>query len=156
MGLDVRVYSNLKLEKEKNADFKAYVLEKDWEYKIKNLKKNKYYSGDVVFRGISYSYSSHNRFREKLVNLINRTDLLNLEGKIIWDNMPNNIPFYDLINFADNEGCLDWEVSETIYSDFKKFNRKAKKEMNEYDYSSYQEWLETFKISKNKGVVVFG
>lgn len=156
MGLDVRVYSNLKREKENNSDFKAYVLEKDWEYKIKNLEKNKYYSGDVVFRGISYSYSSHNRFREKLVNLINRTDLLNSEGKIIWDNMPNNIPFYDLINFADNEGCLDWEVSETIYSDFKKFNRKAKKEMNEYDYSSYQEWLETFKISKNKGVVVFG
>ena len=67
------------------------------------------------------------------------------------------IPFYDLINFADNEGCLDWEVSQTLYADFEKYNEKAKLKMNEYDfdYKIYKTWLETFKAAKNNGVVVF-
>ena len=30
----------------------------------------------VFFRGVSYPYSAHNRFREMLVKLVDRTDLL--------------------------------------------------------------------------------
>jgi hypothetical protein len=157
MGLDVRTYGNIKLaENEKDADFMAYVINEDWKHKIKNLQDGKAYNGDVVFIGVSYPYSSHNRFREKLVKLVGRKDLLDSEGKIKWDELPAEIPFYDLINFADNEGCLDWEVSNTIYSDFEKYNDKAKIDMNKYDYSSYKTWLETFKSAKNnQGVVVF-
>ena len=156
MGLDVRTYGNIKLaENEEDADFIAYVIHEDWKHKIKNLEEGKAYTGDIVYRGVSYAYSSHNRFREKLIKLINREDLLDSEGKIKWAELPSEIPFYDLINFADNEGCLDWEVSSTIYNDFEKFNEKAKSEMNEYDYSKYKTWLETFKVAKNDGVVVF-
>lgn len=156
MGLDVRTYGNIKLaENEKDADFTAYVINEDWKHKIKNLQDGKGYIGDVVFRGVSYPYSAHNRFREKLIKLIDRQDLLDIEGKIKWAELPSEIPFYDLINFADNEGCLDWEVSNTIYSDFVKYNEKAKLEMNEYDYSNYKTWLETLKFAKNAGVVVF-
>lgn len=155
MGLDVRTYGNLKLAETKEADFIAYVINEDWKHKIKNLQYRKAYTGDVVFRGVSYSYSEHNRFREKLVKLVGREDLLDNEGRIKWDELPSDIPFYDLINFADNEGCLDWEVSNTIYSDFEKYNEKARLEMNEYDYSKYETWLETFKSAKNNGVVVF-
>jgi len=157
MGLDVRTYGNIKLaDNEKDADFMAYVINEDWKHKIKNLQDGKAYNGDDVFSGVSYSYSSHNRFREKLVKLIGRKDLLDSEGKIKWDELPAEIPFYDLINFADNEGCLDWEVSNTIYSDFEKYNEKAKLEMHSFDYSDYLTWLETFKSAKNnQGVVVF-
>ena len=156
MGLDVRTYGNIKLaENEEDADFTAYVIYEDWKHKIKNLQDGKAYNGDVVFRGASYPYSAHNRFRENLVKLVGREDLLDSGGKIKWDELPSEIPFYDLIDFADNEGCLDWEVSNTIYSDFVKYNEKAKLEMNEYDYSKYKTWLETFKFAKNNGVVVF-
>ena len=156
MGLDVRTYGNIKLaENEEEADFTAYVIDEDWKHKIKNLQDGKAYTGDVVFRGVSYPYSAHNRFREKLVRLVGREDLLDNEGRIKWGELPSEIPFYDLINFADNEGCLDWEVSNTIYSDFEKYNEKAKLEMNEYYYSKYETWLETFKSVKNDGVVVF-
>jgi hypothetical protein len=156
MGLDVRTYGNIKLaENEEDADFTAFVIDEDWKHKIKNLQDGKAYNGDVVFTGVSYPYLAHNRFREKLVKLVGREDLLDNEGKIKWDELPTEIPFYDLINFADNEGCLDWEVSATIYSDFEKYNFKAKLEMNEYDYSKYETWLETFKSAKNDGVVVF-
>jgi len=156
MGLDVTTYGNIKLaENEENADFIAYVIDKDWEYKIKNLQADKAYNGDVIFKGVSYQYSAHNRFREKLVKLVGRNDLLDNEGKIKWNELPSEIPFYDFIDFADNEGCLDWEVSNIIYNDFEKYKDKAKLEMNEYDYSIYEIWLETFKTAKNNGVVVF-
>ena len=156
MGLDVRTYGNIKLaEKEEKADFTAFVIDEDWKHKIKNLQDGKSYNGDVVFRGVSYACSSHNRFREELIKLIGRTDLLDLEGRIKWMELPKDIPFYELINFADNEGCLDWEISKVIYSDFEKYNEIAKIKMSDYDYSNYEIWLETFKAAKDDGVVVF-
>lgn len=156
MGLDVRTYGNIKLsENDEDADFIAYVIDDNWKHKIKNLQERKGYTGDEVYRGVSYAYSTHNRFREKLIKLIDRTDLLDAEGKIKWSDLPKDIPFNNFIDFADNEGCLDWETSEIIYSDFEKYNEKAKVEMNEFDYSRYEEWLQTFYYGKDRGVVVF-
>lgn len=156
MGLDVKTYGNIKLtENQEEVVFTAYVIDEAWEWKIKHLQNGKSYTGDMIYRGVSYPYSAHNRFREKLVKLVGREDLLDDMGKIKWDELPPETPFYDFIDFADNEGCLDWEVSNTIYSDFEKYNDKAKLEMNEYDYSRYETWLETFKSAKNDGVVVF-
>lgn len=156
MGLDVKVYGNIRVAKNEDyADFKAYVIDEDWKHKIKNLQDGKSYSGDVVFRGVSYPYSQHSRFREELIKLIDRDYLLDSEGKIKWPELPSEIPFYDLVNFADNEGCLDWEVSSTIYNDFEKFKEKAKLKMNGYDYDCYEIWLNTFKSASINGVVVF-
>lgn len=156
MGLDVRVFGNIKLaENENDADFTASVAHEEWKHKIKNLQYRKEYSGDVVFTGVSYSYSAHNRFRELLIRLIDRDDLLDNKGEIRWRELTSEIPFYDFIDFADNEGCLDWEISSIIYNDFEKFKDKAKLIMNEYEFSRYQTWLETFKFAKNNGVVQF-
>ena len=157
MGLNVKTYGNINLSNNrKDANFLAHVVLKKWDYKIKNLENEKYYKGNIIFDGISYSYFYHNRFREKLIRLINREDLLNEDGKINWNILPDDIPFYEFIDFSDCDGCLDFEVSEKIYSDFKNYNKKAELEMNEYDYFNYLKWLETFRFSKkHKGVVVF-
>lgn len=156
MGLDVRVYGNIKISTdEDNADFIAFIIDPEWKFKIKNLQEGAPYEGDVIFRGVSYPYSSHSRFRENLIRLIDRPDLLNSSGRIDWDILPVDIPFYDLINFADNEGCLDWEISAKLYSDFEKYNEKARTEMYENQYYQYEKWLETFKSAKENGVVVF-
>jgi len=88
--------------------------------------------------------------------IIDRKDLLDGEGKIIWKKLPKNIPFNDFIDFADNEGCLDWEVSKKLYGDFKNHNKKAKEIMGAYWYEQYELWMNTFKVAKNNGVVVFG
>ena len=156
MGLYVKVYGNIKLaENEEDANFKAFVIDEDWNYKIKNLQDGKNYTGEVLYCGVSYSCSMHNRFRERLVKLVGREDLLDGEGKIKWAELPIDIPFYDFIDFADNEGCLDWEVSNTIYSDFVKYNEKAKLEMDYHFYTLYETWLETFMSAKDGNVVVF-
>lgn len=157
MGLEVTTYGNIKLaQNEEDADFVAYVISDDWRIKVRNLQYGKGYNGDAVFEGVSCSYSAHSRFREELIKLINRGDLLDGKGKIKWVEIPNEIiPFHEFIYFADNEGCLDWEVSLVIYNDFKRFNNKAKLEMSEYYYSMYETWLETFRCAKDYGVVVF-
>lgn len=139
MGLDVKVYKNIKLidSYEEDYDFKAYVIDQSWEYKIKNLVKNGNYKGDLAYYEISYPYSSHNRFRESLITLIGRSDLLDSNGAIKWELLSPDIPFYDFINFADNEGCLDWEISAKIFDDFFKFKDKVQQDIkyNSYTYS---------------------
>lgn len=157
MGLDVRVYGNVKsAESDSDYSFKAFVISDSWKYKIKNLKENTYYDGDCIFRGISYGYSYHSRFREILVRLIDRIDLLKTNGEINWSELPSGISFHDFIDFADNEGCLDWEISEIIYLDFEKYNEKAKVELDTRTYSVYATWMKTFESAKNnRGVVVF-
>ena len=156
MGLSVRVYVNIKpSEFEEDSAFFAYVIDDDWKHCIKNLEYDKGYTGDMVYEGMDYPYSSHSRFRESLVKVMARADLLDGEGKIKWKVLPKDLPFYDLIWFADNEGCLDWEISETIHADFVLFDKAAKKILSDYEYNIYKTWMETFAAAKANGVVVF-
>lgn len=156
MGLSVRVFKNISVTTDNDDfDFEAYVIDKNWEHKIKNLEKGKLYKGDCVDRNINYAYSSHNRFREGLINLIDRKDLLIEDGTINWANLPENIPFYDFIDFADNEGCLDWEVSKKIYASFKEYETKAQTFFSGYTLDKYNEWLNVFEKAQDNGVVVF-
>jgi len=124
--------------------------------RIKNLEEGKYYKG-VRFDGdeICYSYNSHTRFRESLVKLIDRKDLLNSDGKILWESLDANIDFYKLISFSDCEGVLDFEVCESLYIDFKKHQQKAKETFSDWDYYNYVKWLKSFEFAKDNGAVVF-
>lgn len=157
MGLSVSVYQNIEKISEGSEDFSfsAYVIDPNWAHKIKNLESGQSYKGDCVYNGVSYSCSTHNRFREQLINVIGRKDLLGDDNKILWGKLTVDIPFYDFIDFADNEGCLDWETSAKIYEDFVKWNLLAQCTMDEYYYSKYSQWLKTFEVGKDRGVVVF-
>lgn len=155
MGLDVIVYGNVRLaDDEKYAKFIPYVASERWKYKIQNLQEWHLYTGDVIYKGVSYTYSTHDKFRQELIKLIDRLDLLD-GNEIKFGEIPYDIPFYDFIDFSDCEGCFDWECANIIYLDFERFKEKAKSFLNEYYYSIYETWLETFKAAKNHGVVVF-
>ena len=158
MGLSVRVYKHIEpTDSEEEYDFIAYVIDKNWKHKIKNLNENQKYNGESQATGVNYAYSTHGRFREYLIKLISCEHLLDEEGRIKWSELEKSteIPFYELINFADNEGCIDWEISEKLYSQFKEFS--VANSFNEEDYFSgiYEEWKHVFEIAKEKGVVVF-
>lgn len=166
MGLDVSVYQNYRVldinedDDDYDYNFNALSLEDEWEDRMKNLEKGKYYAGDRVAHLISYPYSSHNRFREQLIRLIGRSDLLlSHDGTIDWEALypEKNLPFYELVYFSDCEGVLDWETSEKLYNDFKNHEFLAKQvfKNEEYNLRRFNEWMETFELGKNKGVVVF-
>jgi hypothetical protein len=106
-------------------------------------------------KGVYYSYSAHNDFRKCLLLVIGRVDLIGSNG-IKWDELPKEMPFYKLLMFSDCEGCLDWEVSEELLTEFERFDQTAKSVLNKYAYDIYTQWRKTFEHGKDKCVVVFG
>lgn len=162
MGLDINIYKNVKVvegdrqDDDFEWDFIAYVIDDRWKFKIKNLEEDKSYVGDRLDElSFGYSYGTHSWFRNHLCSLVLDKPL----GKF-YDEMNEDMDFIELIDFADNEGCLDWEVSEKLYNDFVKWDEKAKEylkgeEEARHFYRIYTNWLEAFKAAKDKGVIEF-
>ncbi len=68
MGLDVRVYQNIKqTNNQDEADLKAHVIDSDWEWKIKNLSNGASYTGDCVDSSISSLSLSISMFTGMLI-----------------------------------------------------------------------------------------
>jgi len=162
MGLSVSVYKNVKLtESEEDHDFQVYLPFEGWKNKIKNLVQDGFYEGERESGYVQYSYSSHSRFREDLVKIMGREDLIMEDGRINWDLLieEKELPFYELIWFSDCEGCLDHETSSIIYDDFLEWKEKAIEYFNRINplNEKYLDWLQAFKSGKEEGsVVVFG
>lgn len=155
MGLTITAYQNIeKADESEDYNFKAYNIDSNWNYKLGELESGAYYLGDAMAVH-NCAYSTHNRFREYLLQVIGREDLLNNDGRIDWYHLKEGIPFYEFIDFADNEGCLGWKVSQRLYADFVEWNSKAKEFLSEYYYSLYKGWTEIFSLAKDKGAVVF-
>ena len=156
MGLSIRVYNNLKIaDKNQDNSFEIYVIDESWKNKVKNFEYGKSYTGDLINDSLSYPYYSHNRFREALIRLIQREDLLDAEGRIKWNELPSDLPFIDLIDFADNEGCLDYEVAKNLFEDFEQWKLDAEKYLSEYELEIYKKWKQICKDASNNGVIVF-
>ena len=152
MGLAVSAYRKLKEvtpnEDFDNYDFKVFVITDVWRDRVKNLKYESYYKADEYFDGITYSYSTHSRFRSQLAELI--------DAKENWTELTDkSIPFAYLFDFADNEGGFDWEISEKLYQDFNEYEQKAMLSDDKYFKLNYKRWMETVEFAKEKGYVDF-
>lgn len=153
MGLDITVYQKIKLATQEeiensNYDFTAFVIEESWKDRVKNLEYDKHYTGVPVY-GFQCAYSSHSWFRDHLANLT--------QQNLNWKTEPctPNTPFYELINFADNEGVIDFETSKKLYEDFISWRGKAYESNDERFINYYDEWTEIFNHAKENGVVDF-
>ena len=154
MGVSIRVYTDIKETNEEESDFRAFTLE-GFEDRIKNLKFNSYYKGKYEGTFISYPCSSHNIFRQNLAILIDKPKGFWYEYDYHTYRINKNVPFYELFEFADNEGCIDYESSEELYKDFNHYKNIAKDQLSNEIFEYYEEWLNIFSIARNKGVVVF-
>lgn len=156
MGLDISIYKDVKKASKKqieNGDyaFKAFVISDSWKDRVKNLDYDSFYVGKNVSTNFGCGYSSHGLFRDQLTEVTGKNKN--------WRNETEKEPsdFFELINFADNEGCLDWEVSEKLYNDFERNKNKALGMFADDDVFiwKYESWLEIFQVAKDNGVVVF-
>ncbi|UDQ55017.1 hypothetical protein LJF28_04945 [Chryseobacterium indologenes] len=115
MGLAVYVYKDylLATDNEDDCDFLIKKFNDPYMDRCLNLADG-YYSAKLVYKKLSYPYSSHNDFRRKLASLFNLTDT------IIFNNPEKykNTPFFELINFPDNEGAINYETSKKITRGF--------------------------------------
>lgn len=156
MGLDVDVYTNVKKADINDFNFRAFVIRDDWSHKIKNLEKDAFYKGDRVSGLVSYPYSFHNRFRKELFKMVIKNEGFHKVGH--WLNVESGsfFPFCELLDFADNDGCLDWSICEELHEQFEDWLQRANEFLSSDYLKVYIEWLEVFALAKDKGgVVVF-
>ena len=57
-----------------------------------------------------------------------------------------------MIDFADNEGCLDYEVAKNLFEDFEQWKLDAEKYLSEYELEIYKKWKQICKDASNNGV----
>jgi hypothetical protein len=151
MGLDVKVFQNItKLSKdEEDYDFIASNY-KEFKERCSNLEWGAKYKAETEKRLISYAYSYHNDFRRELAEMIG-------EEKNFWESpdVSKDVPFYELFDFPDNEGTIDWESSQNLYNDFVQYKQLATEKLPLHYLEYYGRWLEVFELGKDAGVVVF-
>lgn len=100
---------------------------------------------------ISISYSTYNDFRNQICYMANE-----IYDSDMWFDYEGSVdkPFAEMVCFTDCDGTFDYVVAEKLLKDFETFQEKAKKELDEWFYGLYENYM---KILKNciecKGVV---
>lgn len=112
-----------------------------------------------VDRGKSFgfragSYGGYNAFRDALSQAA-----LGVPAKEVFLNPDEYLdkPFFELINFADNEGTIGPEAAADLYKDFVDWGEKI---VNTYLDDSwfrekYEDWTKAFKLAGGSGIVDF-
>lgn len=150
MGLDVKVFQNItKLNDDaEDYDFMASNLQ-PFEDRCKNLKRDAKYNAETSERMISYPCTVHNNFRKELAILIGK------ERDFWLDEVDTETPFFELFEFADNEGCMDWECAENLYNDFMEYKPMAATKLPTRYFEIYILWKNIFELAKDNGVIIF-
>lgn len=97
------------------------------------------------------SYSSHGRFRELLARAVER------DARDYWNGgVGEDAPFYELINFADNEGCIGPDAASDLVADFAKHaDQFAAVTDDEHWVRHYADWQRSVQLASNDGLINF-
>ncbi|WCF11397.1 hypothetical protein NDS46_31055 (plasmid) [Paenibacillus thiaminolyticus] len=161
MGLDIKVYKNLKEVQEPKFDEYGDLLNMETEWKPgesmewsekhfpgrgQGIESQRVYNWEDSFRFRAGSHSAYSWWRDKLNEFMGDT------------------AFQELINFADNEGVIGPVVSKKLAKDFAENLEKAREfsnKLNEEGYNgtfwieSYENWKEAFEMAAHNGAVEF-
>lgn len=162
MGLDVTAYSQLKREDEANGDdyrkdrcdiYQSSIefAERHWPGRADGLKSGRYSFGDRLdFR--AGSYSGYGEWRHWLARLVGWKD-----ARDCWENGSPGSPFYELINFADNEGVLGSQVCAKLAKDFAHWQPKAEATTEDPDWNIplFNKWKEACELAADGGAIDF-
>lgn len=161
MGLDIRAFKNVKETEPKYDDYgdldynKCFTPGASLEWarehfpgRAKSLVPNKFYGWEGEYYDFrAGSYSGYNWWRTKL--------------EVFANIYCEDGAFYELINFADNEGYFDSETSKKLLDDFAKNIDKAMvyangfTENGEYWFKKYTEWSLALTLASENGVIQF-
>lgn len=174
MGLDITVYSNVVPFDEKNIPLDSDG-EMDWDYIYDHgIRKAFAFPGMeqslrpltqdswVQASGESWSfragsYSGYNWFRDHL-----STMALGVDSGTVWANPDTyrDQPFFELINFADNEGTIGGEAARDLHEDFTNFLAQATTYFTglpdgDFALEKYQTWLSATEDASVSGMIDF-
>lgn len=176
MGLDISAYRGLtKLDVVFNSDgelldaathlpiteyFKAYV-NSDFPGRENWIEHGAVYSFTYHERVFSRSYSGYSRWRETLSKVAGYPPVHLGNGKFshaaaAWENLVEpDAPFYELINFADNEGVIGPETAARLLRDFRAFDGRAKDTTDDDFYEGYCDMRRGLEIAADGGALDF-
>jgi len=166
MGLDVSYYASIKFVRKLREDEEYFDRDEadmpdarhfthvDFEKQADGLDGIYTVEGAASFRVGSYSY--YGFWRGQLANMIGEV------ASDIWERARGGAegPFYDLINFADNEGVIGPKTCDKLARTFDEWRDRAQEYGNnkaeERDFfATYEEFRTAFKAAAGHGCVDF-
>lgn len=168
MGLDIIVYSNVveienvTLDEYGYADYnvhptanKAFVLDESFARSLRGLKDGAWYEPSDESDTMSFragSYSGYNDFRYNLC-----VAALNVDPKEIWSDPEKyqDEPFFELINFADNEGTIGPDAARDLAYDFAVQRDEIYPQLDDYSQEKYDLWQEACEMARENGMIIF-
>lgn len=104
--------------------------------------------------GVERSYGGYGAFREAVCKAIH-----GVEPRVVWDNPDDYVgkPFYEWIDFADNEGFLGPKVCTKLAADFAQHRETVIAALtHEFDRSYYDGWVKLTRVAASgDGVIVY-
>lgn len=158
MGLDIRAYKNLTevINPELDEDGDNVHWDTEWtpgasmKWSEKHfpgrgegIDADKTYKWEDTYGFRAGSYSGYNRWRRAL------------------ERFAVNKAFYELTEFADNEGVIGFVVAKKLAKDFADYEEQAKAyakelgEEGEYWLEKYYDWKQAFEMASENGAVEF-
>ena len=163
MGLDIVAWEHATLTTEHEYEpdecweqnhVWAYALI-GFEHSTRGLETDRCYVVDgesIMFR--AGSYSGYGEWRDALAQAA-----LDVPVEDVWA-APEKFkdkPFYELLNFADNEGTIGPQAAANLAEDFNEHRTKVLHlGDDEYFTEKYEEWTAAFDLAAGNGIVVFG
>jgi hypothetical protein len=164
MGLDITAYKKLtpvvgELKRDEYGCLPDQYWEPhalDWSNRTfpgsgNGLSENAVYKYDDCFGFRAGSYSGYGQWRDDLARFAGYGS-----AKECWDKAANG-PFYELINFADNEGVIGPIVAKKLAKDFADNAERAKSFANDDTWwlEQYTKWQKAFEMAADDGAVDF-
>lgn len=156
MGLDITAYEKVVLveamllkEKTREADElggELFVYYDGFEARGDGLVEGIYRTEGKMLKIPMGSYSGYNRWREELAGLLGKTP------EQMWKE-PAGDPFWELVNFADNDGFLGPVTCAKLARDFKEYEAKVG-EIGDFA-RSYRRVMAGLEIAAGAGILQF-
>jgi hypothetical protein len=82
---------------------------------------------------------------------------LGVEPNVVWANpdLFMDKPFYEIINFADNEGTIGPEAARDLAEDFRNFHAQAREIPDSYFIELYETWMTACADAADCGMIEF-
>lgn len=163
MGLDVTAYRKVRLvaNDPSNEDLFRALVNPQFPGRADDLQDGGAYEYEDTMRGWSASCSTYGEWRNELAKLAGYPERLHvghrgprlLHSAGAWESSGG--PFWELINFADNEGCIGADVSAKLATEFAEFQAKAEAHRDPWFRSMYDLWRAVFEFAADGGAVEF-
>lgn len=169
MGLDISVYEKAELTDPHEQTDECWDNGHQWafcydgmEQSLRGLVPERcYYTrGGKYFGFRAGSYGGYNQWREAL-----SLAALGVAPELVWQHPDDyrDKPFYELVNFADNEGTIGPEAAQDLYQDFVDQESKIlafwadnfDQNTREWFEQKYDDWIKAFDLARGTGLVAF-